>query len=78
MPSLSAGPPPCRAPPEHALLGVLTRLALDPESGDIHVTLRIAELNFTFPIAAETAGEMNLFPGQQLYLTYPVSAIVWY
>jgi tungstate transport system ATP-binding protein len=70
--------PPLPNTQEHALLGILTRLALDPESGAIHVTLRIAELNFTFPIAAETAGEMNLFPGQQLYLTYPVSAIVWY
>lgn len=64
--------------PEHALLGVLTRLALDPESGAVHVTLRIAELNFTFPLAAETAQAMNLFPGQQLYLTYRVSAIVWH
>lgn len=64
--------------PEHALLGVLTRLALDPESGAIHVTLKIAELYFTFPLAAETARGMNLFPGQQLYLTYRVSAITWY
>lgn len=70
--------PPLPNPPEHALLGSLTRLALDPASGAIHVTLRIAELNFTFPVSAETAGKMNLFPGQQLYLAYPVSAIAWY
>jgi hypothetical protein len=65
-------------PPEHALQGVLTRLALEPESGAIHITLRIAKLTFTFPIAAEAARRMNLFPGQQLYAAYPVSAIDWY
>ena len=70
--------PPLPTPAEHALLGILTRLTLEPESGTMLVTLRIAELNFTFPISVETAGNMNLFPGQQLHLTYPVSAIVWY
>lgn len=69
---------PLQNPSEHILQGVLTRLALDPESGAILVTLRIAELNFTFPVSSETAGGMHLFPGQHLYLTYPVSAVVWY
>ncbi|MCX5880571.1 MAG: ATP-binding cassette domain-containing protein [Deltaproteobacteria bacterium] len=65
-------------PQEHFLQGVLALLALEPSSGSIQATLRIADLSFTFQIPNNDAQKMPLFPGQKVYITYPVSAVVWY
>ncbi|MBI5591984.1 MAG: ABC transporter ATP-binding protein [Deltaproteobacteria bacterium] len=69
---------PLLKPHEHFLQGVLTLLALDPSTGSIQVTLRIADLSFSLQIPTSYAQKMLLFPGQKVYITYPVSAVVWY
>ena len=69
---------PLLKPQEHFLQGVLTLLALDPSTGSIQATLRIADLSFTLQIPTNDAQKMLLFPGQKVYITYPVSAVVWY
>ena len=69
---------PLLKPQEHFLQGVLALLALDPSTGSIQATLRIADLSFTFQIPTDDARKMLLFPGQKVYITYPVSAVAWY
>ena len=69
---------PVLKPREHFLQGILTLLALDQSSDSIQVTLRIADLNFTLQVPTDHAQKMLLYPGQKVYITYPVSAVVWY
>ena len=69
---------PLLKPQEHFLQGVLALLALDPSTGSIQATLRIADLSFTLQIPTNYAQKMLLFPGQKVYISYPVSAVVWY
>ena len=67
---------PLLKPHEHFLQGALTFLALDPSGGFIQATLRIAGLSLTFRISSGYAQKQLLFPGQKVYVTYPISAIV--
>ena len=69
---------PMLKPHEHYLQGVLTVLALDPSGGFIQATLLIAGLSLTFRISSGYAQKQLLFPGQKVYVTYPISAVVWY
>lgn len=66
------------SPHEHSLHGILTLLAFDPSTGSIQATIRIADLSFTLRIPTNHAQKMLLFPGQKVYITYPVSAVLWY
>lgn len=65
-------------PDEHALKGILTQLSLETAAHAIMVTVLTGGQAFTFRIPHEKARGMTLFPGQDVYISYPVSSVTWH
>lgn len=60
-----------------ALAGVVSRLTLDPHSGDILATVIVANLPFTVRLHLEQAKKFNLLPGMRVYAAYRPDSIRW-
>jgi tungstate transport system ATP-binding protein len=72
------------APPTQAdhegrstLAGVVSRLTLDPHSGDILATVIVAHLPFTAKLHLEQAKKLNLLPGMRVYAAYRPDSVRW-
>ncbi len=65
-------------PTEHAIQSIVTRMKLETSLKNIQITLKAAELILSLSVSTESAQHLNIFPGQQFYIVYPVSAVVWY
>jgi len=63
---------------EHALKGVIAQLSLEPAINSIMVSIRTGNQTFTLRIPQEKARETALFPGQSVYIAYPLSAVIWH
>jgi tungstate transport system ATP-binding protein len=63
---------------EHVLNGVIAQLSLEPAINAIMVSIRAGNQIFTLQIPQEKARETALFPGQKMYISYPLSAVAWY
>ena len=63
---------------EHVLNGVIAQLSLEPATNTVMVSIRAGSQIFTLQIPQEKARETALFPGQSVYITYPLSAVTWY
>jgi tungstate transport system ATP-binding protein len=74
--TLSSGSP---APEqdEHAVKGVIAQLSLEPATNAVMVSIRAGSQTFTLQIPQEKARETALFPGQKMYISYPLSAVTW-
>lgn len=70
--------PPVQKPAEHLLQGVLVSLSLEPAANAVMVSVRIGGQKFTLQLPLDKAKESNFFPGQNIYITYPISSVVWY
>jgi len=62
---------------EHAIKGVIAQLSLEPATKAVMVSIRAGSQIFTLQIPQEKARETALFPGQTVYITYPLSAVTW-
>jgi tungstate transport system ATP-binding protein len=60
-----------------ALSGVVSRLTLDPHSGDILATVIVATLPFTIRLHLEQAKKYNLLPGMRVYAAYRPDSVRW-
>lgn len=63
---------------EHVLNGVIAQLSLEPAINAVMVSIRAGSQIFTLQIPQEKAQETALFPGQKMYISYPLSAVTWY
>ncbi len=63
---------------EHALKGVIAQLSLEPAIKAIMVSIRTGNQTFTLRISQEKAREAALFPGQSVYIAYPLSSVIWH
>ena len=63
---------------EHVLNGVIAQLSLEPATNAVMVSIRACSQIFTLQIPQEKARETALFPGQKVYISYPLSAVTWY
>jgi len=63
---------------EHVLKGVIAQLSLEPAISAVMVSIRAGSQIFTLQIPQEKARETALFPGQKMYISYPLSAVTWY
>ncbi len=65
-------------PDEHFLRGVLSQISLGPATDTLMINLRVSNHAFSLRIPLSKAREMSLFPGQTVYITYPLSSVSWY
>ncbi len=65
-------------PGEHSLHGVLSQISLEPVANRVMINMRVSNQTFSFRITLDRAREMTLFPGQNIYLAYPLTEVVWY
>ncbi|MBU1053939.1 MAG: energy-coupling factor ABC transporter ATP-binding protein [Proteobacteria bacterium] len=70
--------PPGRKPAEHLLKGVLFQLSFEPGINAVMAFIRAGGQAFTLRIPLDKAKENNYYPGQSIYITYPISSVVWY
>jgi tungstate transport system ATP-binding protein len=59
------------------LSGVVSRLTLDPHSGDILATVIVATLPLTIRLRLEQAKKYNLLPGMRVYAAYRPDSVRW-
>jgi tungstate transport system ATP-binding protein len=59
------------------LSGVVSRLTLDPHSGDILATVMVANLPFTARLRLEQVRKHNLLPGMRVYAAYRPDSVRW-
>jgi tungstate transport system ATP-binding protein len=65
-------------PDEHFLHGVLSQISLQPVANTVMINMRVSNQTFSFRIPLDKAREMDLFPGQNMYIAYPLTAVTWY
>jgi len=70
--------PPSLKSDEHFLKGVITQLSLEPSAKTVMISIRAGGQTFTLRILQEKTRGAALFPGQIVYITYPLSAVSWY
>ena len=70
--------PPALKPDEHFLKGVITQLSLEPSAQTVMISIRAGGQTFTLRIPQDKTRGTVLFPGQIVYITYPLSAVTWY
>jgi tungstate transport system ATP-binding protein len=70
--------PPALKPGEHFLKGFIAQLSLEPSAQTVMISIRAGGQTFTLRIPQEKMREPALFPGQIVYITYPLSAVTWY
>ena len=70
--------PPALKQNEHALNGVIAQLSLEPSTNAVMVSIRAGSQIFMLRISRDEARKINLFPGQKMYISYPLSAVTWY
>ena len=75
--SISLAPPGIK-PDEHFLQGVLSQISLEPVANTVMINMRVSSQTFSFRIPLNKAREMALFPGQNMYIAYPLTAVIWY
>jgi len=75
--SISLAPPGIK-PDKHFLHGVLSQISLEPVANTVMINMRVSSQTFSFRIPLDKAREMALFPGQNMYIAYPVTAVTWY
>jgi len=63
---------------EHFLQGVLSQILLEPVANTVMINMRVSNQTFSFRIPLDKAREMALFPGQNIYFAYPITAVTWY
>jgi tungstate transport system ATP-binding protein len=69
---------PAPRPDAHFLKGVISQLSLEPSAQTVLISIRAGDQTFAIRIPAGKAREKDLFPGQFLYITYPLSSVTWY
>ncbi|MBU1180579.1 MAG: hypothetical protein KKF00_00080, partial [Proteobacteria bacterium] len=65
-------------PGEHFLHGVLSQISLEPVANTTMIIMKVSNQTFSFRIPLDKAREMALFPGQKMYISYPLSSVRWY
>ena len=70
--------PPALKPDEHFLKGVIAQLSLEPSQQTVMISIRAGGQTFTLRIPRYKMEGTALFPGQIVYITYPLSAVTWY
>jgi tungstate transport system ATP-binding protein len=70
--------PPAVKPGEHFLKGVIAQLSLEPSAQTVMISIRAGGQTFTLRIPQDIMRGADLFPGQIVYITYPLSAVTWY
>jgi hypothetical protein len=71
--------PPTQAdhPGFRTLAGVVSRLTLDPRSGDILATVIVTNLPFTARLHSEQVIKRRLLPGTRVHAVYRPDAVRW-
>jgi tungstate transport system ATP-binding protein len=64
-------------PDEHSLKGVISQLSLEPSAHFVIITVRTSDQIFALKMPVTKAGGKNVFPGQDVYVTYPISSVYW-
>lgn len=70
--------PPVLKPDEHFFKGVIAQLSLEPSAQTVMISIRAGGQAFTLRIPQGKTRGAALFPGQIVYITYPLSAVAWY
>jgi tungstate transport system ATP-binding protein len=64
-------------PGSSMLVGMISRLTLDPHSGDMLATVIVANLPLTVRLRLEQVKRYNLFPGMRVYAVYRPESVRW-
>jgi hypothetical protein len=70
--------PPVLKDDEHVLSGIITQLSLEPSANTVMASVRAGGLVFMLRVSRDKIPSAYLYPGNRIYISYPLSSVNWY